>query len=404
MIAGSSLVRKVFPARKVLASAILLAVALTISSALAQSPGNDLRNPEQMGPYPVGVTSIQLDDPSRPDPELGPRPLRTEIWYPAIDAARGMPKNLYSDFILRGSVPGSVDAANESLNFYRKGLTLPDIDKAYKNVAVRDIEVRDGKWPLLVFSHGSGGTRVGYVFFTEFMASHGFIVMAADHIGNSRYTLVNGKVVAAGGSRAQASAADRPKDVSFLIDMMTRMNSGADSRFAGRVDLDKIAAAGMSFGGSTTENVVEHEKRVKAGVMLAPGGPTGDRTNFSTPIFMMIGTEDNTLHAAGNERNRAYYQASKGPHYLVEIKDAGHYTFTSVDQYNPEYGNGIGHGKRVNTAPDQDVTYMPPDESHKIINAYALAFFGMYVRGQQGYQPFLKENHYGDKIIYKSGE
>ncbi len=32
-------------------------------------------------------------------------------------------------------------------------------------------------------------------------------------------------------------------------------------------------------------------------------------------------------------------------------------TFTSVDQYNPEYGNGIGYGKRVNTAPDQDVTY-----------------------------------------------
>jgi dienelactone hydrolase len=394
MIATSSLVRKA------LAAAIPVIVSLASSTAWSQT----VRNPEQPGPYPVGVTSMQLDDPSRPDSELGPRPLRTEIWYPAIDAARGMPKNLYSDFILRGSVPGSVDAANESLNFYRKGLTLPELEKTYKNVAVRDVEVRDGKWPLIVFSHGSGGTRVGYVFFTEFMASHGFIVMAADHIGNSRYTLVNGKVVAAGGPRAQASTADRPKDVSFLIDQMTRMNSGADSRFAGRVDLDKIAAAGMSFGGSTTQNVVEREKRVKAGVMLAPGGPTGDRTNFSTPIFMMIGTEDNTIHAAGNARNRAYYEASKGPHYLVEIKDAGHYTFTSVDQYNPEYGNGIGHGKRVNTAPDQDVAYLAPEESHKIINAYALAFFAVYVRGEPGYQAYLKENHYGDKIIYKSGE
>jgi hypothetical protein len=149
---------------------------------------------------------------------------------------------------------------------------------------------------------------------------------------------------------------------------------------------------------------VQREKRVKAGVMLAPGGPVDDRTNFSTPIFMMIGTEDSTIRAAGNTRNRAYYEASKGPHFLVEIKDAGHFTFTSVDQYNPEYGNGIGHGKRVNTAPDQDVTYLPPDESHKIINAYALAFFGVYVRDQPGYQAFLKQNHYGDKIIYKSGD
>ena len=92
----------------------------------------------------------------------------------------------------------------------------------------------------------------------------------------------------------------------------------------------------------------------------------------------MIGTEDATIRAAGNERNRTYYEASKGPHFLVEIKDAGHYTFTSVDQYNPEYGNGIGHGKRVNTAPDQDVTFLPPDQSHRIVNAYALAFFGVY--------------------------
>src|SRR5580698_3909744 len=128
---------------------------LTIGVIAAILPvmAQELRNPEQMGPYPVGVTSLQFDDASRPDAELGARPLRTEIWYPAIDAARGMPKNLYSDFIMRGSVPGSVDAANESLNFYRKGLTLTEIDKTYKNVAVRDIEVRDGKWPLLVFSH-----------------------------------------------------------------------------------------------------------------------------------------------------------------------------------------------------------------------------------------------------------
>jgi hypothetical protein len=58
--------------------------------ALAQ----EVRDPEKWGPYPVGVTSMQLDDASRPDAELnGPRPLRTEIWYPAVDAARAMPKN-----------------------------------------------------------------------------------------------------------------------------------------------------------------------------------------------------------------------------------------------------------------------------------------------------------------------
>jgi hypothetical protein len=124
------------PFRNSLALAALLAGGLTTLPAVAQ----DVRNPEQMGPYPVGVTSMQLDDSSRPDAELGPRPLRTEIWYPAIDAARGMPKNLYSDFILRGSVPGSAAAADEALNSYRKGLTVAELDKVYKNVAVRDVQ------------------------------------------------------------------------------------------------------------------------------------------------------------------------------------------------------------------------------------------------------------------------
>jgi predicted dienelactone hydrolase len=363
----------------------------------------ELRDPQQSGPFPVGVTSIQFDDASRVDPELGPRPLRTEIWYPTSDAARGLPRNLYSDFLLRGVVPGSIAAADEALGGYRKGISVAELDRTYKNISVRDAPVRDGKWPVIIFSHGSGGTRVGYVFLTEFLASHGYIVLAADHIGNSRFTIVNNRVVLAGGARAQASSADRPKDVSFLIDAFTRMVQGGDSRFAGRADLDRLGAAGMSFGGSTTMNVIERDKRVKAAMMLAPGGPTGDRTNFATPVLMMIGTEDSTIREAGNARNRAYYEASKGPRYLVEIKDGGHYTFTSVDQYNSNYGNGIGKGKRI-TVPDQEVTYLSPEESHRIVNAYALAFFGVFLRGQSGFRPYLEKNHFGDKIVYKFAE
>jgi predicted dienelactone hydrolase len=227
--------------------------------------------------------------------------------------------------------------------------------------------------------------------------------MAADHIGNSRYTIVNGQVVRAGGPRGQASAADRPKDVSFLIDSITALNAAPGNRFTAHVDLDRIGAAGMSFGGSTTMNVIEQEKRVKAAVMLAPGGPGAQRSNFTTPIMMMIGTEDSTIRERGNASNRRYYEESKGPRYFLEIKDGGHFSFTSVNQYNPNYGNGIGKGKRI-TAPDQDVTFLPMELQHKMINAYALAFLGMYLRGETGYQAFLEKNHYGESVIYKHGK
>ena len=104
------------------------------------------------------------------------------------------------------------------------------------------------------------------------------------------------------------------------------------------------------------------DARIKAGVMLAPGGSGGERTNDTTPIMMMIGTEDSTVRERGNSSSRRYYENSKGPRYLVEIKDAGHFTFTSVEQYNPDYGNGIGTGTRITN--DEELTYLSPAESH----------------------------------------
>ena len=362
--------------------------------------GQSILDPEQLGPYPVGVTSMQLDDHSRIDPETGgPRQLLTEIWYPAIDAARGMPKNKYSEFILRGVGEGFIDAAEAGLNGYKEGLTIAELDRTFQNVSVRDAGVRDGEWPLILFSHGSGGTRVGYIYFVEHMASHGYIVMSADHTGNARFTFLDGKVVLRGGERARNSATDRPNDISFLLDTMIKMNAGADSRFAGRVDTELVAASGMSFGGTTSINVLSLDSRIKAGVLLAPGGPVGERLNAYTPIMMMLGSEDSTIGERGNATNRLYYENSLGPSYLVELRDGGHMTFTSVNQYNPSYGNGFGTGERITNG--EPLTYLDADESHTIINAYALSFLNVYLRGMDGYRGFLSENHYGDKIIYR---
>ena len=47
------------------------------------------------------------------------------------------------------------------------------------------------------------------------------------------------------------------------------------------------------------------------------------------------------------------------------------------------------------------MTYLTPDHAHEITNAYALAFFNVYVRGDDAYEMYLRENHYGDEIIYK---
>ncbi len=353
-----------------------------------------LPDPKKLGAYPVGVTTIELVDNSRTDSATnGPRTLLTEIWYPATDDSRGLPKNKFSDFFLRGQSPELNDMLKK---FFKVG--LDEIDGRFKNEAVRDARVREGKFPLIIFSHGNGGIRAQNAFWCDHMASHGYIIMSADHTGNCAATCVGGKVIPYNVGRMMNSSQERPKDVSFLIDTMGRMNAGADSRFAGRVEMDKIGVAGHSYGGYTCGAVIESDKRVKAIIPMTPVWPT--RTNFTTPLLIFLASEDKTLGAMTNQTIRHRYEESKGPHYFVEIVDGGHFTYTDMFQADPNFGDGVGKGRRI-TRPGEEITYLPADIAHEITDSYSVAFFGVYLKGQSGYEDFLEKNHYGDKIIHK---
>ncbi|HDP34904.1 MAG TPA: hypothetical protein ENN29_07320, partial [Candidatus Hydrogenedentes bacterium] len=203
--------------RNVLYGIVLFLIAV---NALAEG----LPDPEKPGPYPVGVTTITLVDHSRTDPASdGPRSLMTEIWYPASDEARGLPPNRLSDFFLKGRSPELA-----LLLFAGFGVELDEADKTFQNFAARDARIGDGVFPLLLFSHGNGGLRMQNAFWCEHLASHGYIVMAPDHTGNCAITFVNGELVLFDNTREgrERSSGDRPKDLSFLIDEMDKMNKG----------------------------------------------------------------------------------------------------------------------------------------------------------------------------------
>src|SRR5262245_37339645 len=68
-----------------------------------------------VGPFPVGVTTVILVDSNRTDAfTKEARTLVTEIWYPATDDARQMPKNKYSDFIPGGLTPEIEEAIQKA--------------------------------------------------------------------------------------------------------------------------------------------------------------------------------------------------------------------------------------------------------------------------------------------------
>lgn len=374
--------------------AILLLLCASVSAPLAQETTPP--DPEKPGPYPVGVTTMLFVDHSRTDPATnGPRSLMTEIWYPATDETSTLPKNRFLDFFVKNKVPEF--AILLQLAF---GADVAQADARFQNMAVRDARVRDGVFPLLLFSHGNGGLRMQGAFWCEHMASHGYIVMAPDHTGNCALTFIDGKMIVfqdTDEGRKQSSA-DRPKDISFLIDAMDRMNKGGDSRFLGRVDLAHIGMAGHSFGGYTGTMIANQEPRVGAVVLMA--GAALERTNYETPVMLLIASEDDTLGAEKVAHLRRYYEESKGPHYSVEFKNAGHYSFTEMYQLKPDFGDGVGQGKRITNG--EPITYLPMEKAYPLVNAYTTAFLGKYIKGATGYDAYLAANRNPDELIVKA--
>jgi len=349
-------------------------------------------DPLSTGQFPVGVTTTVFVDKSRTDHfTKQPRTLVTEIWYPATDEARGLPKNKYSDFMPGGVTPEIDDLIRKSYK-----MSAAEIDKIYWNEAHRNAPVREGRFPLVIFSHGNGGSRNQNTFWCDYLASHGYIIVSPDHTDNARFTIIEGKPIVFQGSERMNSAKDRPLDVSFLLDQMIGWDKGADKRFAKHIDTDHAAITGMSFGSFTAHWASDHDPRFKAVIAMSGAPPT--HTNLTVPSLRMLGSEDRTIGVEGNKAIRNNHAAHTGPSYLLELKDGGHYSFTDMFKINKNFGDGVGSGRRRDSNEPFEFTAM--ETTYKIVNSYSVAFLGYYLKGEKDYQTFLNANHWPDVIVW----
>ena len=169
-----------------------------------------------VGPYPVGVQTVTLIDEERD------RRIPLEIWFPLAPGTTGDPARY-------NFVTG---------DFYESPRAL-DADL--------DVAATDGPYPLVVYSHGSGGIRYIHSDYTETIASHGYVVVAPDHPGNTSLERVLGTT-----DDFLVTAVNRPNDMIFTIDAMVDPDHPVTGDFVSLVDPEHIAVTGHSFGGFTT--------------------------------------------------------------------------------------------------------------------------------------------------------
>ena len=132
--------------------------------------------------------------------------------------------------------------------------------------------------PLVLYSHASGGHARQSSFLCSHLASHGYVVAAVDHTGNTAADFAErakriaaGEVVTADESAARLRQiiADRVPDLRLLLDEML---ARTPAEIAGRIDDERIGLIGWSFGGWAALSALEVDGRFGAVLALAPAG------------------------------------------------------------------------------------------------------------------------------------
>jgi predicted dienelactone hydrolase len=306
-------------------------------------PPNDLGPTADFGPYPVGIKTLALSDPSRQNTAgTGPRPVLTEVYYPSTAAAvAGLPRDV------------------------AVVLGIPVVETP----AYRDVAMAPGTYPLVVFSHGNGGLRIQSFFFAAHLASHGYIVVSPDHHGNTFVDQLAGIV-------DPNVAVNRPLDMSFLIDEFLAFNGTAGTFFQGSIDPARIGASGHSFGGYTSFALASgpfEDARVKAIMPQAPAAPF-DEAFFDAihvPVFIVGGSIDMTTPFDGSQQ-RPFDLLPSGAAVvaLAKLAEAGHFTFSDFCEVDRDLLGFLGGFSEA-----CEPRHMPWRHAHDIVNYFALNFF-----------------------------
>jgi dienelactone hydrolase len=351
-------------------------------------------DPFARGPFPVGVRTGQAIDSTRHQ-----RRFPFELWYPAAAPYAGH------------------DGTASTQDTFTVLAGFPPLRQA----AVRDAEAQPGTYPLIVFSHSSGGHRRQSTFLCTHLASHGYIVVAVDHTGNTlQDAAALARRIAAGddtpaqrATRVQEWIAARVPDLRCLLDHLLSGAAGegrplswapsADA-VAGdvvtRIDPHRIGMAGHSFGGWAALAIPAVDRRIGAVLVLAPGGSTQPRPGIipatltfawgrDVPTLLLVAERDTLTPLAGMYELFARAPATK---HMVILRAADHFHFCDhVEQVH----------ERVRTRPRTGDTAwmaeaMPPigelcpgEHAYLCVRGLGLAHMDAVLKGHEGARRLL---------------
>lgn len=373
---------------------------------------------EPRGRYETGTfeelwVNEAQEEPNTADPH-DKRKIMVQMWYPA-----SLPKNARrAPYAINPQLYGKDHWVHELAHVQ----TRSALDASLAAAPVR--------FPILVYNHGGLHPHFSATFQTEFLASHGYVVVAIGHSGaneierfpdGSSYTGEREKWMARAPTGEQLAPRDKfeygwansdislfVKDISFVLDRLAALNAVPKHRLHRRLDLDRVGSLGWSLGGFVSLQAAREESRIKAAAnfdgwpygLLGPDGAV-TRGSEKPVLLMFTGSIDwgHVFPPPSGEVNAAEVETglAAATHYwaLLRRSTADWYHVT-VDRTNHD------HFSDRPLFEQHDPQLLHPRAAHAIINGYALAFFDRYVRGGGDESPLLTgERHFPEATLLR---
>jgi dienelactone hydrolase len=203
--------------------------------------------------------------------------------------------------------------------------------------------------PLVIFSHGIGGSREGYTYIGKYLAANGIAALHVQHVGSDR-SLWGGNPIQMVGRLQEAAkeseAIARTQDIRFALDQVL-----GDVELKQKIDPQRIAAAGHSYGANTTmllsgarvqrdgKQLDLADARIKAAVIIsAPpfygeGDPKAIVGSIRVPSLHITATGDEIkipgYYSGAQDRVAVYEASSLGVSKMLAVfKEGSHSMFT----------------------------------------------------------------------------
>jgi predicted dienelactone hydrolase len=281
--------------------------------------------------------------------------------------------------------------------FATRTIEFPDLVDATRNMRRVPIKVhvpkQDGKYPVIVISHGAGGFWDANLAQARHLASHGYVVLALEHVGSNTERMKekfqfekNLRAM----TRNSVEVLARPKDVSFAINRAEEWNRN-HPELKRKLDLTRVGMLGHSFGAYTTLVTCGarvaldwltpaiapgkglgpdlSDARVKACVALSPQGPGEPfflEASFATinrPILGITGSADKAQDLSPENRRRFFALIPAGDKMFLWLANADHNGFS----------DSTGSGKLKLPSKSRD-------DVQPIVRAATLLFFESHLR------------------------